>query len=245
MPIPEPVRRRSYDQYCALARALDVVGERWTLLLVRELLLGPKRYKDLLAGLPGIGTNLLAERLRHLEELALVQRRALPPPAGSRVYELTELGRGLEPAVMELGRWGAHFLGEPREGDALQPGWFFVSLRATFRPDLAGDLHESYEFRIGAETFGVIVDDGKLTTGQGPAADPGVVVATDLETFVALLARRLTSADARATRAVEIEGDPTALDRFVEIFAWGPREQAPSKRTVDNASRVAESARRS
>src|SRR5918995_3325809 len=99
--------KRRYDQYCALARTLDVVGERWTLLLVRELLLGPRRYKDLLAGLPGIGTNLLAERLRHLEEFGLVRRRSLPPPAGSRVYELTELGRGLESVVMELGRWGA------------------------------------------------------------------------------------------------------------------------------------------
>ena len=243
--MPEPVRKRSYDQYCALARALDVVGERWTLLVVRELLLGPKRYKDLLAGLPGIGTNLLAERLRHLEELALVRRRSLPAPAGSRVYELTELGRGLEPAVMELGRWGAHFLGEPREGDALRPGWFFVSLRATFRPDLAGELHESYEFLIAGETFRVVVNEGKLTTSQGPAADPDVVVATDLETFIALLARLLAPADALATRAIEIEGDPAALDRFVEIFAWPQREEPPSKRAVERASRVTPPARRS
>src|SRR5712691_3728539 len=98
--------RRSYNQYCALARALDVVGERWTLLLVRELLLGPRRYKDLLDGLPGIGTNLLADRLKHLEDAGMIRRVVLPPPAGSAVYELTELGRRLEPAVFELGRWG-------------------------------------------------------------------------------------------------------------------------------------------
>src|SRR5918996_4677686 len=102
--------KRRYDQYCALARALDVVGERWTLLLVRELLLGPRRYTDLLGGLPGIGTNLLADRLRYLEQVGLVRRRVLPPPAGSTVYELTELGRELEPTVFALGRWGAHFL---------------------------------------------------------------------------------------------------------------------------------------
>ena len=216
----DATRKRSYDQYCALARALDVVGERWTLLLVRELLLGPKRYKDLLAGLPGIGTNLLAERLRHLEQLGLTRRRALPPPAGSTVYELTELGERLEPAVMELGRFGAHFLGEPRERDARHPGWFFVSIRATFRPELAVDLDESYEFRIADEVFHVVIEGGRLTSGQGAATQPDVVVSTDLETFIALLAQRLEPANALATRAVEIEGDPAALSRFIEIFAW-------------------------
>ena len=216
----DATRKRSYDQYCALARALDVVGERWTLLLVRELLLGPKRYKDLLAGLPGIGTNLLAERLRHLEQLGLTRRRALPPPAGSTVYELTELGERLEPAVMELGRFGAQFLGEPRERDARKPGWFFVSIRATFRPELAVDLDESYEFRIADEVFHVVIDGGRLTSGQGAATHPDVVASTDLETFIALLAQRLEPADALATRAVKIEGDPAALSRFVDIFAW-------------------------
>jgi DNA-binding HxlR family transcriptional regulator len=227
--IPESNRKRSYDQYCALARALDVLGERWTLLLVRELLLGPKRYKDLLAGLPGIGTNLLAERLRHLDELGLIRRRALPPPAGSTVYELTELGHGLEPAVMELGRWGAHFLGEPRERDALQPGWFFVSIRATARPELAAKLDESYEFRIAGEAFHVVIDGGRLTSGQGAATDPDVVVSTDLETFIALLAQRVEPADVLARRAVEIEGDPAALSRFIDIFAWPVPEQTEAK----------------
>ncbi len=225
--------KRSYDQYCALARALDVVGERWTLLLVRELLLGPKRYKDLLAGLPGIGTNLLAERLRHLQEIGMIRRRALPPPAGSTVYELTELGQGLESAVMELGRWGAYFLGEPRERDALQPGWFFVSIRATFRPELAAEVDERYEFRVAGETFHVVIDRGRLTSGQGAVADPDAVVSTDLQTFIALLAQRLTPADALATRAVEVEGDPAALSRFVEIFAW----PVPEETGVEDARR--------
>lgn len=213
-------RARTYDQYCALARALDVIGERWTLLLVRELLLGPKRYKDLSAGLPGIGTNLLAARLRRLEQLGLVQRRALPPPAGSTVYELTALGRGLEPAVMELGRWGAHFLGEPRERDAIQPGWFFVSIRATFRPERAAELDEAYEFRIAGEVFHVLINGGRLTSGQGAATDPDVVVSTDLETFIALLAHALAPAEALANGVVEIDGDASALSRFIDIFAW-------------------------
>src|SRR5262245_63048394 len=108
---------RSYRQYCAVARGLDVVGERWTLLIVRDLLVGPKRYTDLLDGLPGIGTNLLAARLRELEQGGVVRRTVLPPPAGSTVYELTEVGRALEPVVMALGRWGVRFLDNPREGD--------------------------------------------------------------------------------------------------------------------------------
>jgi DNA-binding HxlR family transcriptional regulator len=219
-----PVRKRSYDQYCALARALDVIGERWTLLLVRELLLGPKRYKDLLAGLPGIGTNLLVERLRHLEQLDLVRRRTLPPPAGSAVYDLTELGRGLEPAVIELGRWGAHFLGEPRKPDAMQPGWFFVSLRATFRPELAARLRKSYEFRIGDDVFHVGIDRVTLTTAQGPGSDPDAVVTTDLETFIALLAQRLQPGEALKRSGFELEGHAADLSRFVEIFAW-PRPE--------------------
>jgi DNA-binding HxlR family transcriptional regulator len=227
--MPGPRRKRSYDQYCALARALDVVGERWTLLLVRELLLGPKRYKDLLARLPGIGTNLLAERLRHLEELRLVQRRALPPPAGSKIYELTELGERLAPAVIELGRWGAHFLGEPREDDSMQPGWFFVSLQATFRPELAMGLDESYEFRVAGDVFHVVIDGGRLTSGQGAAHDPDTVVSTDVATFIALLARRVEPDVALKSRAVEIEGDAAALRRFVEIFAWPIPEQDPTR----------------
>src|SRR5436305_7874524 len=102
---------RSYDQYCAVARGLDVIGDRWTLLLVRDLLLGPKRYKDLLEGLPGIGTNLLAARLRELERAEVIERHALPPPAGSTVYQLTPTGEALQPVMMSIGRWGGRFLG--------------------------------------------------------------------------------------------------------------------------------------
>src|SRR5438270_8716701 len=118
--------KRSYDQYCAVARGLDVIGDRWTLLLVRDLLLGPKRYKDLLEGLPGIGTNLLAARLKELEAAGIVRRGVLPPPAGSSVYELTDKGQALEPAILALGRWGAQFLGVPtRRPPAVLPNPYF------------------------------------------------------------------------------------------------------------------------
>src|SRR5947209_6790027 len=115
--------KRSYNQYCAVARALDVIGERWTLLIVRELLTGPKRFKDLLEGLCGIGTNLLAARLKDLEGQGVVWRTSLPPPAGSKVYELTELGRSLEPVVVALSRWGLKLLDAPSEEEDLKAAW--------------------------------------------------------------------------------------------------------------------------
>jgi DNA-binding HxlR family transcriptional regulator len=222
------VERRSYNQYCALARGLDVVGERWTLLLVRELLLGPRRYTDLLTGLPGIGTNLLADRLRYLEQVGLVRRRVLPPPAGSTVYELTELGRELEPTVFALGRWGAHFL-EPRsESDSTNPHWFFVSIRATFRPEAGAGVRETYQFRIDGKPFFARVDDGRARTSQGWADDPDVVVTTDLDTFLGLLSQQLSPADALAGGGLTVEGDEAALGRFVRIFAWPVPETARS-----------------
>ena len=223
------LQRRSYNQYCALARALDVVGERWTLLLVRELLLGPKRYKDLLDGLPGIGTNLLADRLKSLEHAGIVRRTVLPPPAGSAVYELTELGSRLEPVVFELGRWGAHFL-EPRtERDTTDPGWFFVSIRATFRPEAAAGLHETYEFQIDGKPFHARVDNGRARTSQGRADDPDLIVATDLNTFIGLLSQQLSPDDALASGRIRFEGDEAALKRFTELFAWPTPETLGKK----------------
>src|SRR5438105_13791967 len=120
--------RRSYDQYCAVARGLDVIGDRWTLLLVRDLLLGPKRYKDLLSGLPGIGTNLLAARLKELEAAGLIERTGLPPPAGSAVYQLTETGQASETVMTALARWGARFLAPPKKTDVMVPRAYFVAM---------------------------------------------------------------------------------------------------------------------
>ena len=214
---------RSYNQYCALARALDVVGERWTLLLVRELLLGPRRFRDLLDGLPGIGTNLLSDRLKALGAAGIVRKAVLPPPAASAVYELTDLGRELEPAVLALGRFGAAFLGQRGERDFADAGWFFVSIRATFRPERAAGVRESYEFRIDGKPFSVRVSDGDARTAQGAPEDPDLVTTTDLDSFVALLAGELEPEDAVTSGRVAIEGDPAALRRFVEIFAWPPR----------------------
>jgi DNA-binding HxlR family transcriptional regulator len=213
------VGKRSYDQHCTVARALDVVGERWTLLLVRELLTGPKRFKDLLAGLPGIGTNLLAARLKSLAMHGVVRRTTLPPPAGSDVYELTDLGRALEPVVLSLSRWGSRLVQEePRDGDDVRPAWAAMALRSLFEPE-AGCLLERYEFRIDKETFHLRVEGGTVETRQGAADDPDVVVSGGVGTFMALTAGRLTSEEALESGRLRIEGgDDEAISRCLRML---------------------------
>ena len=210
--------KRSYNQYCALAHSLDIVGERWTLLLVRDLLTGPKRFTDLLRGLPGIGTNLLTSRLKELEEAGILQHDTLPPPAASAVYQLTELGLGLKPAVVALSQWGLETLGSPRKGDHFRSGWSVLAMHSVFRPDAAGGLKETYEFRIGDEVFHARVNDGNLETGQGAAWEPALVIMADPETFLAVASRQLKPMDALGRGALKIQGDPQALARASKVF---------------------------
>ena len=134
--------KRGYNQFCAAARALDLLGERWTLLLIRDLLTGPKRYTDLLNGLPGIGTNLLAGRLKELESVGVVERNELPPPAASTVYELTERGRELQDVIGPLARWGLPLLERRGREQAWQPEWSILAMQATFRPERAAGVNE-------------------------------------------------------------------------------------------------------
>ncbi len=202
--------KRSYDQYCTVARALDVVGERWTLLLVRELLTGPKRFKDLLGGLPGIGTNLLTGRLKALEEHGIVRRATLPPPAGSGVYELTETGRALEPVILALSRWGASLLDDPREGEDLRAGWAAVAVRSAVGSRATGESAGTYEFRIDGEAFHLRVGGDKeegAKLRQGPAQDPDLVVAGDAGTFLAVASGRLGPEEAVGSGGLRVEGD--------------------------------------
>ncbi|TMD66768.1 MAG: transcriptional regulator [Chloroflexi bacterium] len=213
--------RRSYDQYCAVARGLDVIGDRWTLLLVRDLLLGPKRYKDLLSGLPGIGTNLLAARLKELEAAGLIERTVLPPPAGSAVYQLTETGQSLETVMTALGRWGARFLGPPKKTDVMVPRAYFVAMRGVFNPEAAAGITLTYEVRIGDLVFEVRVADGRLTTREGAVRNPDVVLSMEVETLNALMFHTLTPAAALASGRVKIgKGDLKALERFIAIVGF-------------------------
>ena len=164
--------KRRYDHYCPVTHALRLVGERWALLLVLELMGGPKRYTDLAEALPGIGTNILADRLRDLEAGGIVAKRKLPPPAASRVYELTEYGLALRPAIRELALWGARSLGPPTDADELFPGWL-VNALDTVVAALAPPGR--FEFRVGDEVASIV--DGEAQAG--PVDDPDVVVETD------------------------------------------------------------------
>lgn len=203
-----------------MARALDLVGERWTLLLVRELMTGPKRFKDLVAGLPGIGTNLLTDRLKELERTGIVSRRVLPPPAGSTVYELTEVGLGLEAVVFALGRWGHQFLYPLKSSDALNAGWFMVALRGTLRPEIAGDRKQTFELQTEGKVFTVTVSGGQVQSRQGPADEPDVILKTGLNALIGLLTQAVKPKAALRDGSVRVEGDPQGLQRFVELFGW-------------------------
>ena len=208
------MKRRSYGQCCGIAQALDVVGERWTLLLVRELLTGPKRFKDLLDGLPGIGTNLLTARLKDLERQGVVRRATLPPPAGTRVYELTELGSELEPVILALCRWGASLIGG-EHGEGVRPVWAVMALRSTLEP--GEDVRETYEFRVDGETFHVRVEDGRAEMRSGAAPDPDIVVSGSGETILALSGGRLAPEAALESGAVEVQGDRDAVGRCLGV----------------------------
>lgn len=211
---------RSYDQFCPVARSLDLVGERWTLLVIRELVLGPRRYSDLLTALPGVGTNLLAERLRRLEELGLAERRRLPAPAASTVYELTERGRGLEPALVALAGWGLPLMDRPEAGDAFDPAWVLLSFKATFDAEAARGVRETYEFRIGDRCFHAAVDHGELRVADGPAQEPDLVIEAAPEDFIAVGTGAVPPDEALAGGRVRIEGAPEALVRSVAILGF-------------------------
>jgi DNA-binding HxlR family transcriptional regulator/putative sterol carrier protein len=224
--------KRSYGQFEGLAHALDAVGERWTLLLVRELLLGPRRYKDLLDGLPGIGTNLLARRLKDLEASGLIDKRVLPAPAGSGVYELTERGRGLEPALIALARWGMVAMEEPKPNDVLRPGWGVLAFKATFIPEAARGIHATAECDIDGDVFHLRVDDGTLTAAQGPATAPDLYFATDVETLLLMGADQLSPAEAVRQGRARITGDPELIGRVVRMFGFpaaSPGESAEER----------------
>ena len=212
------MNNRSYNQYCGLAYALDIIGERWTILLVRELIAGPRRFKDLLDGLPGISTNLLAERLKHLEQQGVIRRRTLAPPAGSAVYELTTIGRALEPMLLELGRWGSQFVPPSAEGAALlQVGSYALTLKTFFRPELARGLDESYALHVDNEVLQVHIADGAIHVRQGDTRDADVIFSTDVDSYLQLLSGALRPGEAISSGRIRIVGDPRALRRFLNI----------------------------
>lgn len=193
---------KRYEQYCPMAHALDLVGDRWALLVIRELMHGPKRYTDLAERLPGIGTNILASRLRDLEGNGVIARRTLPPPAASKVYELTEYGRELRPAMRELAIWGARSLGPPTAEAGLFEGWLANAMDVVLAPRAPAGR---FEFRVGGEVASLV--DGEVLTAS--IDDPDVVVESDPDGIYRMFVDGCLD-------QVSIEGDHTLLAQLIE-----------------------------
>ena len=209
--------KRSYGDRCGVARALDAVGERWALLVVRELLLGPKRFTDLRAGLPGLSPDVLSQRLRELEQAGLLRRRKLAPPASARVYELTERGLALEPVVLELGRWGSE-APFPADDTAFGADSLVLALKTLFDPAVAAGLDLTVELCLGEDRFRSRVAGGRLEAARGSADTPDAVVSSDPGTLAAVLWHGRPLAEALRTGDVEIDGSTPAVKRFLGAF---------------------------
>jgi DNA-binding HxlR family transcriptional regulator len=209
--------RRGYGDPCGIARGLDVMGTRWALLVVRELMLGPKRFGDLRAGLPGMSAETLAQRLRQLEEEGVVRRTTLPPPASARVYELTDWGYDLRPVILALGRWGSHAPFPP--GDTpLSPDAMMLALPTAFDSAGADGVNATYGVRLGQHAFRVRVEGGELDIARGTTDKADAVIATDTATLPELLWRGLTVERAERADTLAIEGSRRAARRFLGLF---------------------------
>jgi DNA-binding HxlR family transcriptional regulator len=210
------VNRRDYRQYCGLARALELVGERWALLIIRDLSVRPRRYTDLLDGLPGIPTNVLSARLKELEQSGIVERRIAPAPGRGVRYAVTPLGRALEPAILTLGRWGATQLDDPRPGEIVTPESVTMNFRAVFSADAAAGLTASWEIHAADMVLHLLITDGKLAAGVGPApGKPDLVITFQpdgLPSYQALI-------QAARCGAVELDGRRELLGTFATVFA--------------------------
>lgn len=218
MRIIKGMNNRSYNQFCALAYALDMIGERWTLLIIREMLTGPRRFTDLTDGLPGISSNLLSQRLKSLEQQGIIHKRELPPPAGSTVYELTDVGRSLDQAALELGRWGSQFLPKSLEGIALPSlGATALAIKAFFHPEQAQAANEVYELHLGSEILQVQVQDGQLRVQQGQQLPADAVFHTEMAIFMGLFAGQIPPDEAIDNGLIQIEGNPAALKRLLKL----------------------------
>src|SRR4051812_637364 len=220
---------KRFEQYCPVAHALSLVGERWSLLVVRELLKGARPYTARAAGLPGRGTNILATPLPALEAAGVTPRRKLPPPAASTVYELTEYGAGLEEVIHSIARWGARSLGPPHDEADRDHEWGLSAFPALLYPERARGLTETYVVHVDDDTFTVRLANGHLRTELGATTDdPDLVVATNIATFFELASGDLPPREALDAGRVRIEGAPETLERCFQVFSFAPRIAAPA-----------------
>jgi DNA-binding HxlR family transcriptional regulator len=224
---------KRYAQYCPVAHALELVGERWALLVVRELLNGPKRYTDLAAALPGIGTNILAGRLRDLEAAGVIQKRQLPPPAAARVYELTPYGEELREPLYALGRWGARSLGPPQPDDALAPGWLVNAVRATCTSGCLPD--KVFELRVEDDVVTARFDDDRqLVVDLGSSGQADTVIETDAQTLFCIASGQTTTSEALETKVLKVTGDRKDADHFLSFFSFDEPRSRPESRELEH-----------
>jgi DNA-binding HxlR family transcriptional regulator len=214
---PGPTKTRNYGQYCGLARALELIGERWALLIVRDLLVGPRRFSDLKSGLPRIPTNVLSTRLKELELAGVLERRILLRPANAVVYELSAFGAQLESIVLSLGRWGAQLLGEPRSEERVTEDSLVMALRSTFRPESARGLNATFELHVGDIVLHARVRGSKVEVAAGAAQKPDLTIDAG-PALKSLLSGELSPTRAKASGAVRSRGPAKLLTRFVEVF---------------------------
>src|SRR4051794_25605853 len=208
---------RSYGDRCGVARALDVIGERWALLLVRDLLLGPKRFSDIQSGLPRLSPDVLTQRLRELTQAGVIRRRKLPAPASSWIYELTEWGRELEPILTSLGRWGTRApppTGQTRIGvDSI-----ILGMRTTFSPERADGLSATFALRIGGQPFRLTISDGTLDVHREETDQADAAVDTDPATLEALLWGGGSLQKALRAGKLSTHGERALISQFLKLF---------------------------
>jgi len=212
----EGKQRRSYDDACGAAHALDLVGERWALLVMRELFWGPKRFSDIRAGLPGISANVLTQRLEGLEEAGIVTRRKLPPPASMQVYELTEWGRESEPIFQALGRWAVR---SPKHDPSmpLSTSSFLLSLRTMIDAKRAKGLKARIGLCLAEETFMAVLEGGEITIKPGPLKKPDLTLTGEARMLAgAVYGGQLAALEAGGQ--ISVEGDKALAERFVTLF---------------------------
>jgi len=216
--------KRSYDDGCAAAHALDLIGERWALLVVRELILGARRFTQLRTGLPGISPNVLSQRLEELEQASIVLRRKLPPPASVWVYELTDWGRELEPLIQAIGRWAARSPGLP-QGRPMSVSSLILSLRTMFDAKAARGLKAKIELRLGEQQFLARIARGRMDI-SGSTQEPDAVIESDQNALAAVVYGGRKLAEALRSGDIKLKGDTALVKRFVALFPLPARAPA-------------------
>ncbi|WP_328608888.1 winged helix-turn-helix transcriptional regulator [Amycolatopsis sp. NBC_00345] len=212
--------RRNYGQFCGFATALDLLGERWTLLIVRELLLGPRRFSELAENLPGLGPNLLTDRLRALTKNGVIARSVVEGDRRGKAYELTPAGESLREPVLELARWGLAYA-EPNAGGETRADWAVLAVQALMRPDAVLTVDENYEFHVDDQVFHIAIEAGRARVGRGPAVEPVLHLVTDARTFVEIGSGAISPFRAVLSERLKMIGDPEAVARCGDLLGLG------------------------